>query len=347
MKVGMTTTYYTQPDGRRIAFPDCGETSLRNLLNIILFNSETRIFDANVLKNLIGASPTPQQQLLIKYYEKDYRTQEKMVENESHARWAQVVSDLPGVRYETNPICEISPGITNMLKVISNVLPGTGTFESLEQKLNTHGIEITFKPHNPTRDIDTTINITLTKEAVNYNFTWDFLSRHFELNFPYSNKQMDHAARFLNGLRDSTLNLALLRACFNEPLQSLIDRLQRNNIIVDIESALQQAIFCLPFSAMSQQQKQEFILYVVNKNASKITPQSLSLLYDAAAKALQAVVNDLDGTILPRVELVDGGTKNYLINQILTKDTTSQLFWEKFSPVIEQEIGNQNSRLIN
>jgi ankyrin repeat protein len=116
-------------------FADCGETSLRNFFNILLYNKEEKKFDPALLKQVaeknhlqLYAAPgkkTPKG--LLAFYERN--SDFSNVESDSvRDDWSRrVVSNLksPAVNYikpEAAPVCEINAGVKNMLAVIENLL---------------------------------------------------------------------------------------------------------------------------------------------------------------------------------------------------------------------------------
>lgn len=111
--------------GIKYIFPDCGETSIRNFLNIVLFETLTNKFNidklAKVEKSLLPSLRT--------FYQNDlYQKVEVATLGLAHDAWAQVVSALSGVTYWTptkqNGICEIGTGMDNMMRVINHLLFG-------------------------------------------------------------------------------------------------------------------------------------------------------------------------------------------------------------------------------
>src|SRR5205085_2460358 len=111
-------------------FADCGETSLRNFFNFILFNSNTGKFDFHKLQSIqeradgkIHIDPS-----LIKFYE-DHPDPSKASEQTVRDDWALVVAPHPtpfeGVSYlspREAPKCEIKDGSENMLQVLKGLL---------------------------------------------------------------------------------------------------------------------------------------------------------------------------------------------------------------------------------
>ena len=69
-------------------------------------------------------------------------------------------------------------------------------------------------------------------------------------------------------------------------------------------------------------------------------------LLTTIAQVMPSITNDLNDRTLTREERNAGGKKNYLINKIIEKRQTSPLLFERFSPVIEQEIRAINTKVI-
>jgi hypothetical protein len=86
-----------------ISFPDCGETSIRNFINIIVYDTLTKQFNIHVLDRF---GPIPD---LIKYYEVfNNESLQSSLEKldifggkfNSRDAWSLIVSNLPGVQYK-------------------------------------------------------------------------------------------------------------------------------------------------------------------------------------------------------------------------------------------------------
>ena len=197
-EIGMTmNAIFTDNNNQQTSFPDCGETSLRNFLNAILYNSLTKTFDLKRLDDLYVSKDSK----LYKFYEK-YKTATKIHTLETHNAWANVVSDLTDVFY-ARINCEISAGIKNMLKVLNHLIPITTpqnpepSFEGLQEKLNLTNIrtDIQKKYTDKTNNLGKiTFNFTIEKQS-HFTIIWTFNSGHFQIEYPYQ-INIDHAKKF-------------------------------------------------------------------------------------------------------------------------------------------------------
>jgi hypothetical protein len=169
---------------KEFSFPDCGGTSLLNFFNVILYNQQTREFD---LKHLNGFRLNPK---LTAFYTK-YKKATKIRTRQVHDDWAVVTSELEGVLYSAGGVCEITPGLKNMLKVIDNLV-GTKTFEELADKLKANGIEVEIDYGSDSEDEldeEGEIYFNITKPGTNdFSIEWMFDENHFQLAFPSEEK---------------------------------------------------------------------------------------------------------------------------------------------------------------
>jgi len=181
-----------------IKFPDCGETSLRNFFNFLIYCVAKQLFESELFEKL-SEHPSP---ALIAFYKK-YNTPELILSNQAHDDWPQVVSNLPNVQYR-NGTCNISSdtGMQNMLAVINNLLPGISSWEILEERLNTLGIDISIIPEKPLAEqpIHNTLTIVLTKPGkISVTFRWQFVPGHFSLEVP-GTLSIEHGQIYKNAL---------------------------------------------------------------------------------------------------------------------------------------------------
>ena len=166
-------------------FPDCGETSLRNFFNALLFNPETREFNVKRLKELTENKD------LINYYEEKYKTTKNAATMRAHHDWAQVVSNLPGGIYVNKSeggnyeITGCAPGMLSILQAFLTRFKFNDFnefFKILDEELE---IDIF---------IDEILNIKNgnSKEirfSVNDNvITWGFYKGHFSMKYPEKNE---------------------------------------------------------------------------------------------------------------------------------------------------------------
>ncbi len=170
-------------------FPDCGETSLRNFFNALVYDYKTGQFNsggkAHSLLHKLNAKKE-----LIEFYEK-YKTPEYMTSIAEgmnvYNDWARVVSGLQNVKYNNPDGCEISSGVFNMLAVIENLLPGVKTFEDLKKKLAKYNIVFDIEwDDEPTiaNDKNNKAEITIQKsKQEKFTLKWEFFDGHFVLSY--------------------------------------------------------------------------------------------------------------------------------------------------------------------
>jgi hypothetical protein len=124
-------------------FPDCGASSLRSFFEMILFNSKSSKFDTTKLTNIadklrieVGitniehslpelSNSWPTLKRLIWFF---HKYPKPVNSQDSTNDWALITSNLEGVEYNTGtagqtPVCEINPGIANMLKAVAKLVP--------------------------------------------------------------------------------------------------------------------------------------------------------------------------------------------------------------------------------
>ena len=150
--------------GEKITFPDCGGTTILNLLKAFIYSNETNTFDVSKLEELArnaGLFPysnggsvdinhnfysrsnpfkidTNDEPLIaaIKYF-KYYNTQNAILSPGARENWVLVLSARPGVVYRKQDVCEIDTGFSNGMKMLSVLLPGLeyqpGPNESLDK----------------------------------------------------------------------------------------------------------------------------------------------------------------------------------------------------------------------
>ncbi|MBF0362010.1 MAG: hypothetical protein HQK49_13425 [Oligoflexia bacterium] len=118
------------------SFSDCGETSVRNFFNLLLFNNKNKKFEIERLEHL-GDKLSPS----LKNYYKKYSTIDEQRSQNARNDWAELVSNLKGVTYsraskdkKSKARCEIDVGANNMLRVLSK-LTGLKGWKELEDKL--------------------------------------------------------------------------------------------------------------------------------------------------------------------------------------------------------------------
>ncbi len=179
-------TNLSRPGCDNIIFPDCGESSLRNFFNILLYDSEEKIFKASYLKN----SKLKFHPRLIHYYQKHLRskyTNSQQAYNDwayvlyGLNQWAKKDSQITYLYPHHHPVCEIGPGGRNMLNVFK-VLTGTDNIIDIVADISL----VSHKPifcdlsnfhpdRNDLPDFENKILISLEGATVG----WYFLQRHF------------------------------------------------------------------------------------------------------------------------------------------------------------------------
>lgn len=168
-------------------FPDCGETSLRNLLNALVYNPDTSSFNSSLLKNM-GAIDK-----VIAYYNRfNSPAALASVEQLTHDEWAKIVSGHKGnIKYANSDVCDLDEGITNMMNLFNVLVPGINTFKSLKDVLEKNGIELKYEGtghvEGPNiKDVGNTIKLQIKKsnDLPSFELEWEFAPGHFELTFP-------------------------------------------------------------------------------------------------------------------------------------------------------------------
>jgi len=169
---------YLRATYKEISFADCGETSLHNFFNAVLYSSENGKFVIERLTDLEDAKISPK---LIAFYNK-YPRPDFHDGGTARNDFAEIVSNLPGVIYnkgdEKTGKCEISSsgdglkGFENMGKVIDH-LTGFSTIKSL-----CNGLGIQFSENKGGKQVEVNLEIG------GNNCKWCFVSGHFEFIIP-------------------------------------------------------------------------------------------------------------------------------------------------------------------
>ena len=138
-------------------YPDCGETSIRNFLNLITYDRETHTFDPHNLKRVSASPGVKVHPALINFYEK-YPDLSAALSSTAREDWSnQVISSHAGVRYrrpEHLPQCEMDAGLKNFLKVLDRILFSEPTrlssskqLDRLTQLFSRTGFKLSWKVH--------------------------------------------------------------------------------------------------------------------------------------------------------------------------------------------------------
>lgn len=178
------TTTCTPKRDSTITFSDCGESSLRNFINILIKNNDEFTLDSQYLEK----SNLDIDARVIKFY-KDNNSILDIKKIDTHNQWAKIVSKLneidPSIKYLTprnKSYCELAAGGQNMLKVIKILLGTDDIIKICEEVSITSNKTIEcdlsqFSSDNDNiADYENFIKITINKT---YIFYWYFLKQHF------------------------------------------------------------------------------------------------------------------------------------------------------------------------
>jgi hypothetical protein len=190
----------------KATYPDCGETSLRNFFNILLYRPERGIFDANVLTEIEHAHPEVHFFPALKtFYERHFLASEASLQKVRDDWSDTVTSRHPGIRYLNPkgeaPQCEIAGGFDNLLTVLDRLLSfhdaDAVAVRSRSEKLDTL-CRVFSKEHraltwevedpsdnNPARPQldEATVAVKLAFSIDGFPaFSWYFTPRHFVVN---------------------------------------------------------------------------------------------------------------------------------------------------------------------
>jgi tetratricopeptide (TPR) repeat protein len=107
----------TETIGTRVHFPDCMETTLRNLTNFILYDAKTRTFKIPNDLNPIGE---------LKSFYNTYVSTAHINNTQAHDAWTQVVENIPGASYakelsERSIRYELNPSIANVMVILNHI----------------------------------------------------------------------------------------------------------------------------------------------------------------------------------------------------------------------------------
>lgn len=108
-------------------FQDCVETSIRHLLNLILFNPLTREFDIAPITSFIMKQQeetglhNPYFENFKKFYELQTVRSANAGDIGTRSLWNKVVADLPSTGYRQNNSNEIKSGFVNLMKTMNTV----------------------------------------------------------------------------------------------------------------------------------------------------------------------------------------------------------------------------------
>jgi hypothetical protein len=172
-----------------LKFPDCGESSLRNFINIISYNKITDTFNIDKLKS-IGAN-----EIILNYYSifdtinKHVSDDEQLIYGKSmNARnaWAVVVSNIQYVAYKNQEnlqngdiykyeilsglsnIIANDKNIVNMLAVLQNLFTSIKNWSDFNTLLSNIDVNLDIGGHG-----------TIDFEANKLKYTWKFMNGHY------------------------------------------------------------------------------------------------------------------------------------------------------------------------
>ncbi len=187
-------------------YADCGETSLRNFLNIALFNPKTGRFDVEILKEMSKKNPELSIHPAVITYYTNHSDPGLASSQEARDAWSETVaSKHEGVEYlrprDTFRQCEINAGIDNMMSVLSHLLYHDKkpnplmNANSRREKLNAlcktlsrDGFELSCESDKKEGDIpNTDIDIKLSVDG-DPSFIWQFQPGHFALQEIHAEK---------------------------------------------------------------------------------------------------------------------------------------------------------------
>ena len=174
-----------------IEFPDCGETSLRNLLNVLSYDQKARVFNLDIIKALQQESSSEKQPTVLDFY-RAYPSTTKIKDRNTHNAWADVVSELPGrIEYNKRNKCDIDGAFNNMMNVIHALFPEIRSLQDMATRLKQYQIEMIIDESNlrdssEKKDRVGSVLLKIKKPPyfIEFPLTWHFWPHHFELDFP-------------------------------------------------------------------------------------------------------------------------------------------------------------------
>lgn len=127
-----------RPKYKEYEFPDCGETSLINFFNYMLYNPVAGQFDVSRLKEDASSE-------LVKFY-KEFSTHADIDTAKAHNAWAQIMSEIPGVIYGSGGVCNISGcGNQQILKISQHLIPTINNFDELAAYFSRNNFKVTYE----------------------------------------------------------------------------------------------------------------------------------------------------------------------------------------------------------
>ncbi|MBF0299670.1 MAG: hypothetical protein HQK51_13170 [Oligoflexia bacterium] len=199
------------------SFINCGENSLLNFFNLLLYDKKNKSFDYKMLEKLKDEGRLNVSEQLIQFYKK-YPSFDLQNSPEALKAWAKMLCGLPGVDYsdsETSPGCSIKgTGATNMLSVIKNLISPVKDWNELFLKLKASGSNSEIDSLNVDKTDYGKLFFKLNSGNNSEKYKWNFDEGHFFIDFFSGDKEVQ-----AEGESDSQMNV-LFKAISNKYLSS-------------------------------------------------------------------------------------------------------------------------------
>lgn len=130
--------------------PDCGESTLRNMINILIWDKKKACFNVN---KLIRLFPNIKNEI-IDFYQR-FNSFESVLSQTAHNEWMSVCSSIDGVKYlfpPCNPNVEIAPGFYNFKNIICSMF-GVQELDDFINLLKPPSLKITIEDSNELKKI--------------------------------------------------------------------------------------------------------------------------------------------------------------------------------------------------
>ncbi|WP_131774871.1 hypothetical protein [Legionella anisa] len=130
--------------------PDCGESTLRNMINILIWDKKKACFNVN---KLIRLFPNIKNEI-IDFYQR-FNSFESVLSQTAHNEWMSVCSSIDGVKYlfpPCNPNVEIAPGFYNFKNIICSMF-GVQELDDFIKLLKPPSLKITIEDSNELKKI--------------------------------------------------------------------------------------------------------------------------------------------------------------------------------------------------
>lgn len=186
-------------------FTACGETSLRNFLNVVAANIQDQTFNPDYL---VRAT-----QELKDFYSKQ-KSYDDLKSDDLRNDWASLVANKQEVKYQRGTY-EISVGIDNMLKLVGNLLNDEGlkNIENITSQERANKVKYLFNKLSRD-DFKISINVDKLGNIDNLNifingeemFVWAFQGGHFYFKHINESRNSDWRAGHLDNLLNSNID---------------------------------------------------------------------------------------------------------------------------------------------